>query len=62
MNPTNPFEEGHPPAPRRAALWPWLTWLTGWALMLVLDPHLDLANLAMVLMLTSAIASLWWPG
>lgn len=47
-----------------AAVWPWLTWLCGGALMLVLDRSLDLdlANLAMVLMLTSAIASLWWPG
>jgi two-component system sensor histidine kinase KdpD len=30
--------------------------------MLVLDSRLDLANLAMVLMLTSAVASLWLPG
>ena len=47
---------------KNAAPWPWLTWLSGGALMLMLDGHLDLANLAMVLMLTSAIASLWWPG
>lgn len=48
--------------PRWRSGWPWLTWLTGWALMLALDGHLDLANLAMVLMLTSAVASLWLPG
>lgn len=42
--------------------WPWLTWLSGWALMLALDGQFDLANLAMVLMLTSAVATLWLPG
>ncbi len=62
QNPTQPLEDGRPSALRRPAVWPWLTWLAGWAFMLVLDQHLDLANLAMVLMLTSAIASLWWPG
>ena len=50
------------PAPRWHSPWPWLTWLAGWALMLVLDRHLDLANLAMLLMLTSVVASLWLPG
>lgn len=30
--------------------------------MLALDGTVDLANLALVLVLTSAIASLWWPG
>ena len=30
--------------------------------MLALDGMVDLANLALVLVLTSAIASLWWPG
>lgn len=34
----------------------------GWSLMLALDGRLDLANLAMVLMLTSAVATLWLPG
>ena len=48
--------------PRWRSAWPWLTWLAGWALMLALDGHLDLANLAMLLMLTSAVASLWLPG
>ncbi|MBE2263023.1 MAG: DUF4118 domain-containing protein [Burkholderiaceae bacterium] len=42
--------------------WPWLTWLAGWALMLTLNGRFDLANLAMVLMLTSALATLWLPG
>jgi len=54
-----PFQS---PTPRWRNAWPWLTWLAGWALMLALDGHLDLANLAMVLMLTSAVASLWLPG
>jgi two-component system sensor histidine kinase KdpD len=39
-----------------------VTWLAGWAIMLALDRTLDLANLALVLVLTSAIASLWLPG
>ncbi|MGS5087891.1 DUF4118 domain-containing protein [Hydrogenophaga sp. A37] len=52
----------NPPAPRWHSPWPWLTWLVGWALMLALDRHLDLANLAMLLMLTSVVASLWLPG
>ncbi len=43
--------------------WPaWLAWITGWACMLALDRTVDLANLALVLVLTSAIASLWLPG
>lgn len=53
-------DRGPPPGGRYG--WPWLTWLAGWASMLLLDGQLDLANLAMVLMLTSALASLWWPG
>lgn len=40
----------------------WAAWAAGWALMLALDGTVDLANLALVLVLTSAIASLWWPG
>lgn len=51
-----------PAAPRWHSARPWFTWLVGWALMLALAPRLDLANLAMVLMLTSAVASLWLPG
>lgn len=43
--------------------WPgWAAWGAGWALMLALDAAVDLANLALVLVLTSAIASLCWPG
>lgn len=43
--------------------WPaWAAWASGWALALALDGTLDLANLALVLVLTSAVASLWWPG
>lgn len=38
-----------------------LVWALAWAGMLVLDGHVDLANLAMVLVLASAIASLWVP-
>ena len=34
----------------------------GWGLMLGLRGTVDLANLALVLVLTSSIASLWWPG
>ncbi|WP_342132712.1 sensor histidine kinase [Hydrogenophaga sp. OTU3427] len=49
-------------APGWRSAWPWLTWGVGWALMLGLDSVLDLANLAMVLMLTSAVASLWLAG
>lgn len=49
------------PGPTRA--WPaWAAWAAGWVLMLALDGTVDLANLALVLVLTSAIASLWWPG
>ncbi|MGM9427575.1 sensor histidine kinase [Hydrogenophaga sp. MI9] len=42
--------------------WPWLTWLAGWSAMLLLDGRFDLSNEAMLLMLTSVVASLWWPG
>lgn len=51
-------------APRRlTGTWPgWAAWAAGWALMLALDRTVDLANLALVLVLTSAIASRWWPG
>ena len=36
-------------------------WLCGWVLMLALDGTVDLSNLAMLLVLCSAIASLWLP-
>ncbi|MEY4753469.1 MAG: hypothetical protein RJA44_1144 [Pseudomonadota bacterium] len=38
-----------------------LTWAAGWAAMLLLDGHVDLANLAMLLVLCSAVSSLWLP-
>ncbi len=37
------------------------TWAAAWAAMLALDRHVDLANLAMLLVLASALASLWLP-
>lgn len=36
-------------------------WGLGWGLLLLLDNHFDLANLSLVLVLTSAIAALWLP-
>lgn len=36
-------------------------WLLGWGTLLLLDGHLDLANLSLVLVLTSALAALWLP-
>ncbi len=36
-------------------------WLPGWLLLLLLDTHLDLASLSLILILTSAVASLWLP-
>lgn len=57
MNPSLPFSH--------AALQRWpaaLAWALGWAAMLVFDGHVDLANLAMLLVLASAIASLWLPA
>lgn len=39
-----------------------LTWAIAWAAMAWLYPQLDLANLAMLLILASALASLWVPG
>jgi two-component system sensor histidine kinase KdpD len=38
-----------------------LVWAVAWAAMLALDPGLDLANLALVLVLAAAVAGLWWP-
>jgi two-component system sensor histidine kinase KdpD len=37
-------------------------WAAGWAAMLWLDGTVDLANLAMLLVLSSALASLWLPA
>jgi len=36
-----------------------VVWLTAWLAMFVLDAHLDLANLALMLVLASALAALW---
>ncbi len=36
-----------------------LAWVAGWAAMLVLDGQLDLSNLALLLILTAAVAALW---
>ncbi|PUA30174.1 MAG: hypothetical protein B0W54_06575 [Cellvibrio sp. 79] len=36
-------------------------WALGWCVLLLLDTHFDLANLSLVLVLTSAIAALWLP-
>ena len=49
--------------PQGARRWAWaaLTWGLGWAAMLALDGQIDLANLAMLLVLASALASLWLP-
>ncbi|MBX3607115.1 MAG: DUF4118 domain-containing protein [Piscinibacter sp.] len=38
-----------------------LVWLAGGAALYVLDGQVDLANLALLLVLTSALAALWWP-
>lgn len=52
-----------PFAPRPHRSWPGAAvWIAGWASMFLLDARVDLANLALVLVLTSAVASLWWPG
>jgi two-component system, OmpR family, sensor histidine kinase KdpD len=39
-----------------------LVWALAWATMVALEDRLDLANLAMLLVLASALASLWLPG
>jgi two-component system, OmpR family, sensor histidine kinase KdpD len=36
-------------------------WAVAWAAMLMLDPALDLANLALVLVLAAALGGLWLP-
>ena len=46
----------------RALPGPWpglLVWLLGWLAMLALDGRIDLANLALILVLASALAALW---
>ncbi|MBL0087501.1 MAG: DUF4118 domain-containing protein [Ideonella sp.] len=47
--------------PLRHWAWAALAWASGWALMLWLDGRVDLANLAMVSVVASAVAALWWP-
>lgn len=37
-------------------------WVAGWLALLLLDGTLDLANLALLLVLVSALAALWLPG
>ena len=39
-----------------------LAWATAWAAMAWLDGRLELANLAMLLVLASALSALWLPG
>ncbi len=40
--------------------WPAVViWALGWAALVLLDGQVDLANLAMLLVLASAVASLW---
>ncbi|CAD5374531.1 Osmosensitive K+ channel histidine kinase KdpD [Rubrivivax sp. A210] len=39
-----------------------LAWAGGWSAMFWLDGRLDLANLALLLVLSSAVATLWLPG
>lgn len=52
---------GAPTTSRAAYAWGALAWLLAWAAMLALDGRLDLANLGMLLVLGSTLASLWWP-
>lgn len=48
-----------PDAPRR---WPALaTWALAWVAMAALDGRLDVANLALILVLAAAVAALWLP-
>lgn len=55
-----------PTTPQRLGATAWasgaLVWALGWAALLMLDGHIDLANLAMVLVLSAALASLWLPA
>ena len=52
------------PAPAGSAPW-WpgaATWVAAWAALLALDGTVDLSNLALLLVLASALATLWLPG
>jgi two-component system, OmpR family, sensor histidine kinase KdpD len=45
-----------------ASYWPAVAaWAAGWAGLVLMDGRVDLANLAMLLVLSSAVASLWLP-
>lgn len=63
----DPAGQPHPqrkpawPPLRRTAAVPLLLWPAAFAAMVLLDGRLDLSNLAMLLVLASALASLWWP-
>jgi two-component system sensor histidine kinase KdpD len=64
---TEPASQSFGAASPRAApgsrAWPGVAvWLAGVAAMGLLDGSVDLANLAMVMVLSSALASLWLPG
>ena len=37
-----------------------LAWLVAWAAMFALDGRIDLGNQALLLVLASAVAALWW--
>ena len=54
------------PNPRRQALasicLAGAIWVVGWVAMMLLDRHLDLANLALTFVLTSVLAALWLPA
>jgi two-component system, OmpR family, sensor histidine kinase KdpD len=56
MSPRTPFALL---AARRRGVYALLVWAFAWSLMLALDHMLDLANLALLLVLASAIAGLW---
>lgn len=50
------------PGPARPFFWGVVAWAAAWGLMLWLDPGVELANLAMLLVLGAAIATLWLPA
>jgi two-component system sensor histidine kinase KdpD len=56
---SNPADSG-----RSAMAWAGglTSWAMGWTLMLALDGHIDLANLALLLVLSGTLASLWLPA
>jgi len=54
-------DHADPPETASARAWPpLLAWAVAWALMLALDGHVDVANQALVLILVSAVAAIWW--